>query len=339
MADIDRDRDKNFTFKIMKMNCWLTLGVMMVTSAVAQDNTNAVPQMPVPTAPSPAEVAPAATAVETNAPPANAKPVKHRKHKAAAPEKIAFTEPTAALIAGPAEVAVNVNVRGQAGLKGDVVAHLVKGDTVTVLSQINLDKHKADEPAQWAKIVLPSSAHVWVRTLFIDETNKTVLPKKLNLRAGPSENYNVLGVIERGTPVSEVETKGDWMEIDAPTNACAFVAAMYLKQASPATPAVETTPIVAEPMAPLVEQAPPPQPRIVTHEGVVRHVVSIVAPTDYELFDPETGQNIDYLYTTSTSLDLKHYKGRHIVVTGEEGLDKRWNSTPVLNIQSIQVAE
>ena len=163
MADIDRDRDKNFTSRIMKMNCWLTLGVMMVTSAVAQDNTNAVP-----TASSPAEVAPATTVVETNAPPANAKPAKRKKHKAAAPEKITFAEPTAALIAGPAEVAVNVNVRGQAGLKGDVVAHLVKGDAVTVLSQINLDKHKADEPAQWAKIVLPTSAHVWVRTLFID---------------------------------------------------------------------------------------------------------------------------------------------------------------------------
>jgi uncharacterized protein YgiM (DUF1202 family) len=319
----------------MKMNCWLTLGVMMVTSAIAQDNTNAVTQMPAPTAP-----APAATAVEINAPPANAKSAKHRKHKAAAPEKIAFTEPTSTLIAGPAEVAVNVNVRGQAGLKGDVVAHLVKGDTVTVLSQINLDKHKADEPAQWAKIVLPSSAHVWVRTLFIDETNKTVLPKKLNLRAGPSENYNVLGVIERGAPVSKVTTKGDWMEIDAPTNACAFVAVMYLKQAAPATPAVETPPIVAEPMAPLVEQVPPPpQLRIVTHEGVVRHVISIVAPTKYELFDPKTNQNIDYLFTTSPSLDLSRYVNKRIIVTGEEGLDVRWKDTPLINIQSIQVAE
>jgi uncharacterized protein YgiM (DUF1202 family) len=325
----------------MKMNYWLTLGVMMVTSAVAQDNTNAVPQMPAPTAPSPAEVAPATTAVEINAPPANAKPAKHKKHKAAAPEKIAFTEPTAALIAGPAEVAVNVNVRGQAGLKGDVVAHLVKGDAVTVLSQINLNKHKAGEPAQWAEIVLPTSAHVWVRTLFIDETNKTVLPKKLNLRAGPSENYNVLGVIERGTQVSEVKTKDDWMEIDAPTNTHAFVAAMYLKQATPAapeTPAVETPPIVAEPMAPLVEQTPPPpQPRIVTHEGVVRHVGSIVAPTKYELFDPKTGQNIDYLYTTSPSLDLSRYVNMRIIVTGEEGLDVRWKDTPLINIQSIQV--
>ena len=48
-------------------------------------------------------------------------------------------EPTVTLVPGPAEVAVNnLNVRGQAGLKGEVVAHLFKGDTVTVLDQINL---------------------------------------------------------------------------------------------------------------------------------------------------------------------------------------------------------
>ena len=86
MADIDRDRDKNFTFRIMKMNCWLTLGVMMVTSAIAQDNANTASQIPAPTAPPPAEVAPAAMVVETNAPPANAKPAKHKKHKAVAAE-------------------------------------------------------------------------------------------------------------------------------------------------------------------------------------------------------------------------------------------------------------
>jgi hypothetical protein len=58
---------------------------------------------------------------------------------------------------------------------------------VTVLSQINLDKHKANEPAQWAKIAFPVNTHVWVKfAKFIDKANNTVLPKKLNLarRAG-----------------------------------------------------------------------------------------------------------------------------------------------------------
>jgi hypothetical protein len=38
-------------------------------------------------------------------------------------------------------------------------------------------------------------------------------------------------------------------------------------------------------------------------------------------------------------LDLSRYKGLHIVVTGEEGLDRRWRNTPVITIQRILVLE
>jgi uncharacterized protein YgiM (DUF1202 family) len=314
----------------MKMNCWLTLGVMIAMSAVAQDNTNTLPPIP---APSPA-VAPApstpAPAVE---PAQNVAPVKH-KRKAAVAKPI--SEPMVTLVPGPAEVAVkNINVRGQAGLKGEVVAHLVKGDAVTVLGQINLDKHRADEPAQWAKIALPSSTHVWVHSKFVDAASKTVSAKKLNMRGGPGENYSVLGVIERGTAVNEITTKGDWMQIDPPGNSYAFVAAMYLKQEAPApapTPVPEAQPMATAPAEPT---APPV--RVVSHEGVVRAVGSIVAPTKYELYDPATDVNINYLYTTSPSLDLSRYVNMRIIVTGEEGLDARWKDTPLINIQSIQV--
>jgi uncharacterized protein YgiM (DUF1202 family) len=357
----------------MKTNCWLVLGMIVATSAVAQDNTNALPPIPAPITSPAAEVAPPA-AVETNTP--AAKPAKHRRHIAAAPKKIAFVEPTVALIPGPAEVAVkNLNVRGQAGLKGEFLTHLTTGDSVMVLSQINLDKHKAGEPAQWAKIAFPTNAQVWVRAQFIDTTNQTVLPKKLNLRAGPSENYSVMGVIERGTAVSQITTKGEWMQIDPPTNAYAFVAAMYLKQEASGTmatnpaPSTETEPpttnnvsepqpIVTEPdtnapaavdtNAPAISDTntpevdtnlPPPPPRVVTHEGVVRHVTSIIEPTDYELYDPKTGGEIDYLYSTTTNLDLSRYNGLRIIVTGEEGLVQRWKNTPLLTIQRIQVVE
>ena len=83
-----------------------------------------------------------------------------------------------------------------------------------------------------------------------------------------------------------------------------------------------------------VVQEPPPK-RIVQREGVVRGVSSIQAPTHFELFSPETGRSIDYLYTTSPLLDLRKYKGLRIVVTGEEGLDERWGNTPVITIESI----
>jgi uncharacterized protein YgiM (DUF1202 family) len=262
-------------------------------------------------------------------------------------------------------------VRGQAGLKGEFIAHISKGDAVTVLDQINLDKHKADEPAQWAKIAVPASVKVWVRASFIDATNKVVLPKKLNLRAGPSEDYSVLGVIERGTAVSEIITKDDWMQIEAPTNAYAFVAAMYLNQASSGNLATNTAPsaetetpmttnsvpesqpIVTEPTntapavdtntvtapTPAIDTNTPPPPRIVTHEGVVGYTASPNAPTDFKLYDPDTLEIVDYLYTTAKDLDLTRYVNMRIIVTGVEGLDERWQNTPVITIQRIQVLD
>ena len=280
----------------------------------------------------------------------SAAPVKHKKHKAAHPAK-PISEPTVALVPGPAEATVNINARGQAGLKGEVVAHLKKGEAVTVLGQINLDKHKAGEPAQWAKIALPSSTHAWVKTSYIDATSKTVLPKKLNLRAGPGENYSVLGVIERGTAVNQVTTKDDWMQIDPPTNAFAFVAAMYLKQEAPA-PARLRLPRLLNPR-PRPHRLPnhnrpwlsqPPRLNQRCRPCALCPMKVSCAPWAAPSHRPNTNcmtrrrdVNINYLYTTSPTLDLSRYVNMRIIVTGEEGLDARWKDTPIINIQSIQV--
>ena len=80
-------------------------------------------------------------------------------------------------------------------------------------------------------------------------------------------------------------------------------------------------------------------PRIVTHEGIVHPVRSIIAPTYYQLDDQVSGREINYLYTTTTNLDISHYKGLHVIVTGEESLAARWKDTPLLTIQRIQVVE
>lgn len=359
----------------MKTNCWLVLGMMMATSAVAQVSTNALPEIPAPATVVPA--APAVVKTNTIAPaPKKKVPITHKKKAAA--KKI--SEPASALVAGSATViSPNLNMRGQAGMKGEVVGHLKSGDAVNVISQINLDKHAADEPAQWAKISLPTGTKVWVDSKFVDATNKVVSAKKLNLRAGPGENYSVLGVLQKGASVSEIATKGDWAQIETPANAFAFVAAMYLKQAvapavEPATaaPVVAETPVVVPPptastvaeATPVVAQSPtavdaavatnvpavvdtnaaalvvdtnPPPPRVVSHEGYVRSSSSLVAPTAYELFDLDSGNAINYLYSTSTNLDISRYYGFQVIVTGEEGISARWADTPVLTLQKIYV--
>lgn len=161
---------------------------------------------------------------------------------------------SAALQPGPAVVqGDSVLVRGQPGWRGERLALLRKGDRVHVFEEIVLDKPARGEPDRWARIALPEGVKVWIHSLFVDVTNKTVRASRLNLRAGPGENYSVLGLLERGEPFLETGVmEGDWIQIEPPTNAYAFVASRFLRQETEESPA----PTPAQPEAPT--NAPPP---------------------------------------------------------------------------------
>ncbi len=251
----------------MKMNYWVILGVMLSTSLLAQTNTTAPAVISTPAAAPAAAIT--AEAPMTNAPTAKAAKKKSGKKKSGknsdksaakkpAPKKTEMAElKTVPLVAGPATcVASNVNVRGQAKLKSEVVARIQKGQTVTVLEEIVKNDSGPEEPSAWAKILLPPGAHVWINTLFIDATNHTVKPKKLNMRSGPGENYSVLGLMMKGDAVKEVTTKGDWTEIEPPASAFAFVAAQYLKQEEATMVASNPTP-TPPPVTPTPTPVPP----------------------------------------------------------------------------------
>lgn len=206
------------------------------------------------------------------------KPDAKKKKPAAAKPAPEPAKPIVALTAGPAVAREkNVNVRAQAAINSEIVTHLKRGDVVTVLEEIAIKKPKADEPGRWAKIALPAGTVVWLNTQFINANTKAVIPKKLNLRSGPGENYSILGRIERGTVVKAVETKGEWTKIEAPTNSYAFVAAHLLStdpadlgpalaKANPPTPAVvaptpppvEVAVVTPTPVTPPAELLTPP---------------------------------------------------------------------------------
>src|SRR5512135_2852727 len=170
----------------MKMNWWLVFGTMLSTSLLAQQVTNAPPAAPL--------AAPAPAAVATNAPaapkasaekPAKKKSAPKKKAKPVAKKKDAAAElKTVPLVPGPAVVEANhVNVRGQPKLSGEVLTRLNKGQPVTVIEEITRNNSLADEPSAWAKIALPTNTHAWVNSSYIDATNKTVIPRKLNIRS------------------------------------------------------------------------------------------------------------------------------------------------------------
>jgi Bacterial SH3 domain len=316
-----------------------------------------------------------------------------------------------------AEVRVaRANVRGKPSVIGEVITQLKRGDKVTVLEEIRARKPAPGEPAQWDKIKMPDNTPLWVFADFIDPTNKTVKVRRLNVRGGAGQNYSVVGRLEKGTAVKPIRVVEDWMEVETPTNAYAFIdAALITKPEAPvqpaeeakaaeepkpvpppvvapaptrqtnaptetvkaepeATPTTENVPApaptetqppaqvkaastpsltneppvtVATPAQPVPAPAPPPvvpkvqvprPKRIVVREGRVRRTTSIQAPTSFELFSRATRMAIDYLHSPSTNLVVKAFKGKDVIVRGEEFLDPRWPETPVLELQSIRVA-
>jgi uncharacterized protein YraI len=350
MADIDTDGDKNFTFQAMKTNGWMTLSVALLAFTWGAHADGQLEPAPAPAKPQPVVRAATPTA-----------------------EQPMIFSP------GPAKtVGRNVNVRGRAGFIGEVVGRLQDGDPVTVIEQVILSKPKAGEPAQWVKIGYPAGAHVWVHSSYLNADN-TVKPRRLNVRTGAGENFSIVGTLTENTAVKVVSTKGNWTQIEAPAGTFAFVAARFLQQepmgvtpagmepvptlvtiqvpdAEPATVAGGPdfasipTDVDGEPIPVMIEDlatadAPPPVveevwvPRSVAHEGLVRGTISVQAPTRYGLYSKENGRLINFLYSPTPQLDLGKYFNRHVIITGQEGLEERWKNTPVLTIQKIYVVE
>jgi uncharacterized protein YgiM (DUF1202 family) len=269
----------------MKLNCWLIFVALFSTGLLAQQATNSTPPAPIATpgaAPAVTNAAAPATSSTNAATAASAKPKAPKKKTAttASAKKKEAELRTVPLIVGPATVvASNVNVRGQAGLKGEVIGRLTKGQSVTVLEEILLTKSGPDEPSAWAKIQLPSFIHAWVNATFLEGPTKVVRPRKLNIRGGPGENYSVLGALKRGDTVTEISAKGDWIEIEAPADAFAFVAAQYLKQ-EPAPAVVAGTPNTTTPPT-------EPPPTTVT----VPETTPVVPPAEAPAVPPPTETN------------------------------------------------
>ena len=362
----------------MKMNYALASGLFLATGLMAQTNITAPAVQTAPAAIS-------APAVTTNKP--AAKPATTKKKatpaKAAKPaakpvvKKSTFVEKTVVLLPGVATVdARNVNVRGRSTILSEPLARVTKGDAVTVLEVVENKWAKGDDMKQWARIAYPTNGHVWIFAAFVN-ADKTVKPAKLNLRGGPGENYSIVGRMAKGETVTEITTKGEWMEIQPTAGCSAFIAATFLKQDAamlassvPVKPVVPVEPPSTNQIAeassvipptvetqispelrafaseaaghtnmPAAESDEPLPPRIVMREGYVRNATSIQAPSYYSLAGMDTGRTINYLYTSSTNVNLNRYANMHVIVTGEESLDARWPNTPVLTLQRIQVVK
>lgn len=276
----------------MNKKAWLfTLMASLGAGAVLAQTTNLAAPAAVPTTPAPAintpapEPAPAvadpaaaAPEAETNAAPVSdtvkdtkAKTDKHKAKKKTAKKpaaKMISTGLTAShvLLDPPVTATVKVdalNMRGQPSFAGAVITKLHKGETVTIYEEITLDKAHQGEPAKWARVSLPTNTPVWVSAHLVNSNTMTVIPNRLNVRGGPSENYGVVARLDKGTVVKEIRKNNGWLEIETPDKASAYVSADLLeKQAAAVAPVAElvAAPVVAAAPAPEVKPVPAPEP-------------------------------------------------------------------------------
>jgi uncharacterized protein YgiM (DUF1202 family) len=221
-----------------------------------------------------------------------------------------------------------LNLRGGPGENYSVVGRIDRDTAVKELRR----------QGEWIAIEPPAGSYAFVAAQYLKQEPLSVAAgdKPADQRTSPTVAAN--------EPPTATTTVKDGPEVVMPpaeepavakADASTPPAAAADAGTNVATAALSgTNQVVIEPV---VEEPPPP--RIVQREGVVRGTLSIQAPTKFELFSPETGRTINYLYTSSRELDLRRYKGLRIIVTGEEALDDRWRNTPVITIQKIQVVD
>ncbi len=229
-----------------------------------------------------------------------------------------------------------LNLRSGPGENYSILGRIRRG---AVVNEIATKGH-------WMKIQAPTNAYAFVAAEYLTPKSLAESLAGTTQPAPPTNAAPETASSETG-PTNNPPAASETAETSQSTNSVAAQGASptnsVTAETQPATNELATAATnelaIAATNAPIPASEQPPPERIVQREGFVRGTFSIQAPTDYELVSPDTGKVINYLYTTSTNLDLSRYKGLHIIVTGQEGLDQRWRNTPVITIRKIQVLE
>jgi hypothetical protein len=195
----------------------------------------------------------------------------------------------------------NVNIRARAEASSEVVTQLSFGDELIIKG---LD-------GDWLEIAPPAGAKLWVHVDYLHENQVKV--QSLNVRAGASLNYSVVGVLNRGDRVERLGEKGLWVQVKANEKMSlyiskGFVSIKALPKPKPVVPVppspvpprvakvVPVPPVRVVPVPPVqVIPVPPVQfiPKVVSPVRAVKPVASaskvVPRPKDLDLV-PLAGQ-------------------------------------------------
>lgn len=146
-----------------------------------------------------------------------------------------------------------VNLRARPDLNVEVLESAMSGEEMVCVEQTN----------GWVAVQPPESLDFWVAAEFVQ--NGVVQPEKLNVRSGPSQNYTVVAVVNKGDTLALRGEFNDWLKIAPPPGSRVWISADFVEfiETPKPAPMIETIPepeLVVEPAAePEVEAAAEPE--------------------------------------------------------------------------------
>ncbi|NCA83750.1 MAG: SH3 domain-containing protein, partial [Opitutae bacterium] len=104
--------------------------------------------------------------------------------------------------------------------------------TAEVVAQANYDDRLVarEMGEEWIEVAAPPSVDLWVMKQYVQTPQNTIGAPRVNLRAGPSINYNIVDTLALG---DKVEPRGeevqDWLKIAPPASAHVWVHRDYVE--------------------------------------------------------------------------------------------------------------
>ena len=104
--------------------------------------------------------------------------------------------------------------------------------TADVVTQANYDDRLVAREIgeEWVEVEAPASADLWVMKSFVRTPENTIGANRVNVRAGPGINYNIVATLGLGDPVvPRGEELQEWLKIAPPQGAHLWISRGYVE--------------------------------------------------------------------------------------------------------------
>ena len=110
----------------------------------------------------------------------------------------------------------------------------------------------------WAGISPPDNVGVWINRDFVEGSR--VIAKSIQVRSGPGLEHDIVGTLQRGAPVMELASEGDWCKISPPSSMTVWVREDRLQEIAAKTEPIREVALPPPEPAPVPAPAPEPVP-------------------------------------------------------------------------------